>query len=1531
MAVGIKTKIDMESVNKVKQDHKQLLRELKDFTNNNPISIKFNDTTKGFKEVDEGFKQVMNSNNNFAMGMGHAIKRVAEYSLAIAGVYSAINQVKEGFKSFNEIDTKLSNISMITGIDKGELQGQAKLWNEQAVAMKTSTTNVAESMEEWLRAGKTIDEANERLKTNIQLSKVSGESNSDVAQKLIKIGNAYNHSAKESENFANKIAFLDTQTSSDTSSLLKSANAVAEIGKQSKVTEDYMLSMIATIQERSGKAPEAVARSIRGILQDLTKVTEAQDKEGREALSKLEGILSKQGIAIRKTATEFKSGEDILKSLASKWNEFGDVTKRTIQQLAGGKSFSEEFNILMNEQNRVLDLNNQLKNSGASLQDKYAKATDNVASKQEQLKAKMEGLWLSLLNSNALQKAIDGVGHMVDVLKYLTVESKATGLAFAGLVGSLIFVTKNFKKVQFSIGETIAFFKLLPLAMAETGGMAALLSTTFKGLIATLTTLFTTPAGLIFLGLATAVGVATYSLNSHIKKQKEFKEQVDKNKASVDALTESIKNMDKESIKSNVEPLEKKQKAYQDLIAKEKEYQEIVKQKGYKNEEDLFKSTSVTGTTQELSKLKNGIVDVRSEKEKLRKELEASGVKFNELTGEIQKVTEAEGALANIELGEKLGEQKQKTQEMVDTYNELSNAKGLNNEQTQKLAESKDYLTNVLNSEKDTVNQAIDRYYELLNTKERSNEQNAEMAYLLEFLKGKEDDLNVSIVDSTGVLSGNIGEVHNRINALGLEHTALSDVAQAEYRSAQDRAMVTIDFTKITVAEAKKRIQAYQAEIKAYDQAINEAFGKTGHVSPGYIPANVGEAYAKLDKYNDALAKLNSIGGGAPSIKAPSSSGGGYMPSGGGSKSKTPKEKKPKQEKKEKEVADLELEVSIYHKLNQELKVYSNHLDTIRAKKNATEDDKEKIRLIQEEIKWIEKKREKEEEIREKQWSEEKGLAWDLKQVGINATWKEVNGEWIVVIDNYKERMQQLVREANSLSGEAKEKAIKNVKEIEEKVKRYTDLVHNEIASTNKEWLDSVNTIKELNKQMEDLTKNKIKEYTEKQKELSYLKMEEKHKKEQIDLEKGIYSVSKEEYEKYKQSKIKGINEEIAKLMDKLIVDRNNINLIEALKSKELELRMIQNKKYEDVKEFQDVFTKVYEERIRVIDSEISRLDEQYQKEKELEEQQKQREQEIEERKNRLKEIADIQKEINDLELKLRNIRQEKDIRGLKKDENGRFQWDYSHNQREYDKVQEDIDKKYEDIAKKQEEYAKWELNLVKEKEKKKREEEYQAKKKALEDEKKHIQDLLQIKNQQYQDELKKLQEKQQAEKDLLDLHYKDIEKLTNKWLEDMKSIYGTKWDEIIKVMEDKSSEVSKIIANMMASIVSAKSAMAGLGSGQSIGGNTLSSEEQYLQDNPDVTEALKKGYDSKGNKITFNSGKEHWENWGKGEGRGFGLPNAYSIGSNFLSNINVPAFSNSTSNITSVNKLEIKLDNVTNANEFVKDLQNIDLYALTH
>lgn len=289
------------------------------------------------------------------------------------------------------------------------------------------------------------------------------------------------------------------------------------------------------------------------------------------------------------------------------------------------------------------------------------------------------------------------------------------------------------------------------------------------------------------------------------------------------------------------------------------------------------------------------------------------------------------------------------------------------------------------------------------------------------------------------------------------------------------------------------KINAYRAFAKAENQGLT--LGTLGFKNE---LKELGKIQAEYEKTASAIGNISNavntysgsggVGGGVSHGSIGSGSGSGSKGSSGSSSSS-------------KEVEDMESLVDRYHDLEDAINDVNNELETNKILQDGAT-GQQKIKLMEKEIQLYKKQQQAIKNLIAEQKKEAQELKNSLSSQGVSFN---SAGD----ISNYNQILTSKVNWANSLSGDAKEKAIEQVKELEEAMKSYDELVNKTIPSQEQEWESLNNTIKDVYKTQAELIADMEKNISE---TIEYeLKKRYDAKKEALNKEKELYNKEYEE------------------------------------------------------------------------------------------------------------------------------------------------------------------------------------------------------------------------------------------------------------------------------------------------------------------------------------------------------------------------------------------------------------------------------------
>ena len=1156
MALGIKSALDLRSVAKTREDFKKQLQYLQKYADNNVIKIKIDNATNNINNIN-GIGSQVKAVGDSARNASDGFKTLGSSMGVLGGFYtkwlgvttlinSSINAIKGGIQEISSIDASNVRIAMISGdtvenVKKmnGEIMGVSK-------NLGSLYSETANGMESWMRSGLDKNQSLKNLETTTKLSTIAGVNNKEMADSLIIVKNAYDLSSSALEGYASKVALLDNTSATSSEKINKGMMYSAESFKTMGVDMDTALSMITNFSEKSAKSGESIGRGFVSMMTNFHKIQEGSkngNKEETDAVNQLETLLSKKGLALRKNKDEWLDLGTVIKSIQRNMGKFTEVEKSQLAFKIGGKENMEMTLSTLNNMTRIDELNGKLKSdSGAkALNDSFSKNIDSIEFKLNNLKNTTTEMWMKLIDSNTIKTTIDGITSLINAMSQLDGKTVLAGITFVTTLKLMSASMKTFTIISSftKAGEAVGLFQKMMVAMRAESAIASLsmgtmasgavgLGACFRVLGASIMTsvkaslaFMMTSLGLVLGALALVIGGVTLAFAKHAKAQAEMKTRVDENKASVEGLTEALKEMDKtgnaEGVKESLKPIEEKQVEYKKALAKKKEF---VDEMNKIKEQGLSGETDAGGQNVEETRIRylsSKIKESEKSIESMNDEFKQSGIIVDEVTGKIKNISDANEKMAtSVPVATKSYEESkvalggiEESLAKVNGLTELS--QDLTSELLTKYPEAEGHLGSVASAQ------------EFLNGKVKDQGEIQRSAFAImqgdneEFYKSKlmaDDNWKESVRSNLRAMGASTEQANafdfnsfKSLNSMkdgilnsfgkgvgswlsGFVNTSLSSygIDLDNFKSAGEAKLAILNAIDQEVA----KVNANMGASVSMAQIANKTKGMIG------IKGTAGETLgnAMIDKANNEIKEYGwklqelainrqrvntSLGGfgGNFSGFSPSSSagistsgdgGGSYTPSGGDDdKSKKDRERKEKEAKKD--VANMEQLSDRYSTLNNIIKRVTNSLADLNIEKENA-NDKEKLVLIEREILLLNEQTQAHKNLLAEQLKYKAEAQAMLRGEGFNI---DSNG----LVANEKERLDAWVSYANAQTGVYKEQAIAHVEGINKVLKEYTESNNNTIPKAMQDIKDLKNSEIKARTEIADIIKKQINEEKE--------------------------------------------------------------------------------------------------------------------------------------------------------------------------------------------------------------------------------------------------------------------------------------------------------------------------------------------------------------------------------------------------------------------------------------------------------------------
>lgn len=226
--------------------------------------------------------------------------------------------------------------------------------------------------------------------------------------------------------------------------MITAANTIvqdaAKVGTSLKTVSMY-LRAAKTEAEEAGEATDGMASSVSELRGELLALTGSK-------------------VDIQSDDKTLKSTYQILKELASVWNDLSDISQANILEMIGGKRNSNVVSALLNNFELVDDVMEKTTNSTGSALAENEKYLDSINGKISIFQATFESLSNTVVNSEFFKALIDGGTGLISILDGVIGKFGILNTLIAGITASLslknIGKDKMFSFFEYTDGQSVS-------------------------------------------------------------------------------------------------------------------------------------------------------------------------------------------------------------------------------------------------------------------------------------------------------------------------------------------------------------------------------------------------------------------------------------------------------------------------------------------------------------------------------------------------------------------------------------------------------------------------------------------------------------------------------------------------------------------------------------------------------------------------------------------------------------------------------------------------------------------------------------------------------------------------------------------------------------------------------------------------------------------------------------------------------------------------------------------------------------------
>ena len=424
---------------------------------------------KQFQEITTSAKSMGITTENVFEKLSNGFEKISSMIIGGSVTAFAIKSLKEVYENILAIDNAIVNVKKVT--DETAQTYKKFISDSVATAVKlgTSVDDIMNSTADFVRHGYNMSDAFNLSQTAAIFKNVSYTDIDTASTNIISVLRAFKIEAKDSLSVIDKLNDVGNKFSISSAGLAEGLRSSASSLATANNTLDESLGLLTAANEvvqnpkEAGNAVKVLAlrlRNTKGKLEEIGESTEGMVESVTRLQTQLFQLTNGK-VNIMASPDTFKSTYQIMKEISEVWDDLTDIKKANVIELIAGKHRANVITSIlrsMKTAEQVVDVS--LKSQGSAMREQE-KSMDSIHAKTEQMKASMQALSSSVLDSGLVKLIFDlGSSGLSNLTKFVDTFGSiptiltgiSTSLSLTGKTGGFFNLIKDNNTGEKSLG-----------------------------------------------------------------------------------------------------------------------------------------------------------------------------------------------------------------------------------------------------------------------------------------------------------------------------------------------------------------------------------------------------------------------------------------------------------------------------------------------------------------------------------------------------------------------------------------------------------------------------------------------------------------------------------------------------------------------------------------------------------------------------------------------------------------------------------------------------------------------------------------------------------------------------------------------------------------------------------------------------------------------------------------------------------------------------------------------------------------------
>ena len=399
----------------------------------------FASTAGQLGKLDTQMKSISSTTDKMMNTIGNTVR----WGIVASGFAQIMNSAHQAVQYVRDLDQSLTNIMMVTGQSREQMNAYAQTANDVAKALSSTTVAMTDATLVFAQQGFDTSTSTELAKRSTQLANISQQDTAITSDQITTMMNAYNFSGdlEAIDAAMDSWAQVANDSAADVQELATASQKAASTAYTVGLTMDQLNAQIATIESVTREAPENIGNALKTIYSRFADISLGETLEDGVDLGTIAKTLGKVGVNVLDDSGNLRNVGNIMEDLMGVWDTMSSTDQSAISTVIAGRYQLSRFQALMNRS----DLYNQYLESSLTAEgtaDEMQQIFDeSMQGRINKLQATLEGAFNDIFDTSDFYGMIDALTELIDLMNDFVnaVGGGANALTGLGAVATRVF------------------------------------------------------------------------------------------------------------------------------------------------------------------------------------------------------------------------------------------------------------------------------------------------------------------------------------------------------------------------------------------------------------------------------------------------------------------------------------------------------------------------------------------------------------------------------------------------------------------------------------------------------------------------------------------------------------------------------------------------------------------------------------------------------------------------------------------------------------------------------------------------------------------------------------------------------------------------------------------------------------------------------------------------------------------------------------------------------------------------------------